>query len=156
MRCRSKCSDRFPCVQIEILSRECSFSPLLARNLKLQGSQLLLPLRVCPVNFLYASRTKVLPRIAELDDRYRAFAIRWVGVRNAQARASEPCKQSYSGYCHCGISKEISTIHISLISNSTKREGKRLHAGIEEFNFKRSVFHRSFLPDELIKTVFLN
>src|ERR1700678_993159 len=39
---------------------------------------------------------------------------------------------------------------------STKREGKCLHAWVEEFNFERPVFYRPLLPDQLIQTMFLN
>jgi hypothetical protein len=49
-------------VQVAGLARKGSLRPLLARNLKLQGSQLLLPLGVRLVNFLDAGRTKVLPK----------------------------------------------------------------------------------------------
>jgi len=128
---------------------------LLARNLELQWSQLLLPLGVGLVNFLDTSRTQVLAGVAELDHRHRVFVVRWVGLGDTHVRASEPCEQACSG--DGGIGKENSAVHVFLRSpTSTKRESKRLHAWIEEFNFKGSVFHGPLLPDELIQTVLLD
>src|SRR5260370_7462474 len=40
--------------------------------------------------------------------------------------------------------------------NSTEGERKGLHAGIEKFNFKRAVLDFPFLPDQLIRPVFLH
>src|SRR5262245_14814961 len=37
-----------------------------------------------------------------------------------------------------------------------EREGESLHAGIEKFDLESPVFHRSFLPDELIQAMFLH
>ena len=39
---------------------------------------------------------------------------------------------------------------------STERKRKRLDSRIEEFNLKGSIFHRSFLPDQLIEPVVLH
>ncbi len=38
----------------------------------------------------------------------------------------------------------------------TKRENKSLSAGIEEFNLKRTVFHVTLLPDELVEAGLAN
>ena len=60
------------------------FSSLLARDLKLQRSQLLLPLGVRLVNVLDARQTEVLSGVTELDDRHRVLVTR--GVRNLGAQ----------------------------------------------------------------------
>src|SRR5580692_5882336 len=56
--------------------------------------------------------------------------------------------------------KFLRFIHFSRLQTSTrtstKSEGKRLHARIEEFNFEGPVFNRPLLPDELIQPVLLN
>src|ERR1700728_579676 len=41
----------------------------------------------------------------------------------------------------------------SPIARSTKRERERLHTRVKELDLECSIFHRPFLPDELIESV---